>query len=98
MGTVVSLIELHLCGVFLKGHNIGGGLVEQPFWYSRLEMLLQWPLGDWIPDTHTRFTGTAGRVHCVRIFTHFPCYEPACWSLNFMHFQTSVIRLVDRLT
>ena len=47
---------------------------------------------------HTRFTGTAGRVHCVRIFTHFPCYEPACWSLNFMHFQTSVIRLVDRLT
>ena len=39
-----------------------------------------------------------GRVHCVRIFTHFPCYEPACWSLNFMHFQTSVIRLVDRLT
>ena len=49
-------------------------------------------------STHTRFTGTAGRVHCVRIFTHFPCYEPACWSLNFMHFQTSVIRLVDRLT
>ena len=49
-------------------------------------------------QTHTRFTGTAGRVHCVRIFTHFPCYEPACWSLNFMHFQTSVIRLVDRLT
>ena len=48
--------------------------------------------------THTRFTGTAGRVHCVHIFTHFPCYEPACWSLNFMHFQTSVIRLVDRLT
>ena len=48
--------------------------------------------------THTRLTGTAGRVHCVRIFTHFPCYEPACWSLNFMHFQTSVIRLVDRLT
>ena len=48
--------------------------------------------------THTRFTGTAGRVHCVRIFTHFPCYEPARWSLNFMHFQTSVIRLVDRLT
>ena len=47
---------------------------------------------------HTRLTGTAGRVHCVRIFTHFPCYEPACWSLNFMHFQTSVIRLVDRLT
>ena len=51
---------------------------------------------DFIP--HTRLTGTAGRVHCVRIFTHFPCYEPACWSLNFMHFQTSVIRLVDRLT
>ena len=49
-------------------------------------------------QSHTRFTGTAGRVHCVRIFTHFPCYEPACWSLNFMHFQTSVIRLVDRLT
>ena len=48
--------------------------------------------------SHTRLTGTAGRVHCVRIFTHFPCYEPACWSLNFMHFQTSVIRLVDRLT
>ena len=47
---------------------------------------------------HTRLTGTAGRGHCVRIFTHFPCYEPACWSLNFMHFQTSVIRLVDRLT
>ena len=52
----------------------------------------------WGLATHTRFTGTAGRVHCVRIFTHFPRYEPACWSLNFMHFQTSVIRLVDRLT
>ena len=35
----------------------------------------------------------------VCVFSHtFPCYEPACWSLNFMHFQTSVIRLVDRLT
>ena len=58
-------------------------------------------ISSWIlikTSPHTRLTGTAGRVHCVRIFTHFPCYEPACWSLNFMHFQTSVIRLVDRLT
>ena len=48
--------------------------------------------------SHTRFTGTAGRVHFVVYLTHFPRYGPSCCSLKFMHFQTSVIRLVDRVT
>ena len=56
-------------------------------------------------EAHTRLSDTAIVSICVRIFTHcvrishiFKSDEPACWSLNFMHFQTSVIRLVDRLT
>ena len=47
---------------------------------------------------HTRFTGTAGRFHFVVYLTHFPRYGPSCCSLKCMHFQTSVIRLVDRFT
>ena len=48
--------------------------------------------------SHTRFTGTTGRVHFVLYLTHFPRYGPSCCSFNFMHFQTSVNRLVDRFT
>ena len=33
---------------FSKDISVGGGLVEQPFWYSRVQMLSRWPLGDWI--------------------------------------------------
>ena len=34
----------------------------------------------------------------LRIFTYFPCCRPSCCAFNFIHFQTSVIRLVDRYT
>ena len=67
-------------------------------------LLLQWN-AQGMSGPHTRLNDTAIVSICVRIFTHcvrishiFKSDEPACWSLNFMHFQTSVIRLVDRLT
>ena len=43
-------------------------------------------------------TAQTGASILLRIFTYFPCYRPSCRAFNFMHFQTSVIRLVDRFT